>query len=53
MVQKKDVSDGKGIVGSNICCLLGEDFTLVTEHCAPECLLKLKKGRAKLTRWVL
>ena len=53
MAQKKVVSGGKGIVGSNIwnevisVLHLGEDRTLVTDHCAQQWLLKLKKPSAK------
>ena len=32
---------------------LGEDCTLITDHCAQQWLLKLKKPSAKLTRWDL
>jgi hypothetical protein len=49
MVQKKVVSGGKGIVRSNIwdevisVLYLWEDCTLLTDHCALQWLLKLKR----------
>jgi hypothetical protein len=59
MAQRKVVSGRKVIVGSNIwdevisVLHLREGCTLVTDHCAPQWLLKLKKPSEKLTRWDL
>jgi hypothetical protein len=59
MAQQKVVSGAKRILGSNIwdevisVLHLGEDCTLVTDQCAQQRLLKLKKHSAKLTGWSL